>query len=76
MPQNEALFLDDLNYLYIYIYIYVLVHVYIYIYKRAERQIIEAYFYAMFYILLNSCKDDHYVPSDCQMQQGLQQTWT
>jgi hypothetical protein len=38
-----------------------------------ERKTIEAYFNAMLYILLNSCEGDHYVPSDRQMQQGLQQ---
>jgi len=49
---------------------------YIYIYIFAEKQIIEAHFYAMFYILLNSCQVDLYVPFERQMQQGLQQTWT
>jgi hypothetical protein len=51
-------------------------YMFIYIYIVCKKQIIEAYFYAMFYILLNSCGDDYYVLSDRQMRQGSQQTWT
>ena len=58
-------------FIYIYIYIYIYTNI-----LFAERQIIKAYIYAMFYILLNSIEDDLYVPSDRQMQQELQQTWT
>ena len=71
---GTCLYLYTHTHIHTYIHTYIYTHIYTYA-LFAERQIIEAYLYDMFYSLLNSYEDDHYVPSDRKLQQGIQQTW-